>query len=119
TPIPIESRPMTRDGDWSEVRPAIADGGNIIYAAFNRVTGPSDDGTGYKSDVIVVRDDEGGAANPPFSALDDPQGGHGLRVIKQRVFPGDEAALGGDRLSDDLAIAVHPTQPNKVYLVWG
>jgi hypothetical protein len=119
TPIPINYRSMTTDGDWSEVRTAIAAGGNVIYAAFNRVTSTSDDGTQLTADVIVVRDDEGGAAKTPFSSLDDPQGGHGLRAVPQRIFAGDDEALGGDRLGDDLAIAVHPTKPNKVYLVWG
>jgi len=116
SPVPIEYQPTTID--WSEVRPAITANGNVVYAAFNRITSLSDDGTPVMSEVVVVRDDQGGASKTPFSSLDDPQGGHGLRVVKQRVFAWDKC-LGGDRLGDDLAIAVHPTNPNKVYLVWG
>ncbi len=115
TPVPIEYQPKAID--WSEVRPAIAEDGKVVYAAFNRVTSLSDDGTPLISDVVVVRDDEGGAAPSPFSSLDDPEGGYGLRVVKQRVFAWNKC-LGGDRLGDDLAIAVNPADKNKVYLVW-
>jgi hypothetical protein len=116
TPLPIEYQPTTID--WSEVRPAITASGNVVYAAFNRVISLSNEGIPVMSEVVVVRDDQGGASKTPFSSLDDPQGGHGLRVVKQRVFAWNKC-LGGDRLGDDLAIAVHPTNPNKVYLVWG
>jgi len=115
TPVPIEYRPKTID--WSEVRPAIGAGGKVVYAAFNRVTSLSDDQTPLSSDVVVVRDDGGGVSPLPFSSLEDPEGGYGLRVVKQRVFAWN-TCLGGDRLGDDLAIAVHPINKNKVYLVW-
>jgi len=115
TPVLIEYRPKTID--WSEVRPAIGAGGKVVYAAFNRVTSLSDDQTPLSSDVVVVRDDGGGVSPLPFSSLEDPEGGYGLRVVKQRVFAWN-TCLGGDRLGDDLAIAVHPINKNKVYLVW-
>jgi hypothetical protein len=123
TPLPIDYRPMTKKGDWSEVRSAIAADGNVVYAAFNRVTSVSyeqcrwgSDIAMMTSDVVVVRDDKGGASTRPFSSLVDPKGTPGV-VVEQRKLAGTEC-LGGDRLGDDLAIAVHPTDQNKVYLVW-
>jgi hypothetical protein len=125
TPIPIDYRPMTIPGDWSEVRPAIATDGNVIYAAFNRVTNASgqacQDDPRYPatltSDLVVVRDDNGGASPNPFGSLVDPTGTPGIVVVGQRKLTGTEC-LGGDRLGDDLALAVHPRNANKVYLVW-
>jgi hypothetical protein len=124
TPLPIDYRPMTGPGDWSEVRPAIAADGKVVYAGFNRVTSlsieqcpwGSDIGT-MTSDVVVVRDDNGGASTKPFSSLVDPKGTPGI-VVAGRKLAGTEC-LGRDRLGDDLALAVHPQNPNKVYLVWG
>src|SRR5438477_2400325 len=125
TPVPIDYRPMTKPGDWSEVRPAIAADGKVVYAAFNRVTNVSyQQCVGSKelatltSDVVVVRDDNGGASTKPFSSLLDPKGTPGIVVVEQRKLAGTNC-LGGDRLGDDLALAVHPHESNKAYLVWG
>ena len=45
------------------------------------------------SEVVVVRDDNGGASTTPFSSLDDPQGGPGMRVVKQRALRGINALV--------------------------
>jgi hypothetical protein len=116
TPFSIESRNAYLDS--SEVRPAITADGAMVYAVFNRVTCISDDQIMWTSDVVIVRDDNGGASKPPFSSLIDPEDGlPGARVVKQRTFAWDKC-LGGDRLGGDLAMAVHPGNKNKVYLVW-
>ena len=96
TPVPIEYQPKTID--WSEVRSAIAADGKVVYAAFNRVTSLSDDQTPLISDVVVVRDDEGGASPSPFSSLVDPDKYNKPgRVVVNRTFAWDRC-LGGDRL---------------------
>ena len=65
TPVPVEYQPKAID--W-EVRSAIAAGGKVVYAAFNRVTDVTyqqcDEHTlaTLTSDVVVVRDDNGGAS---------------------------------------------------------
>ena len=124
TPLPIDYRPMTKPGDWSEVRPAIAAEGKVVYAAFNRVTNVSyqqcDDSTDLAtltSDVVVVRDDNGGASTKPFSSLVDPKNTPGIVAVGERKLAATKC-LGGDRLVEDLALAVHPHEPNKIYLVW-
>jgi hypothetical protein len=123
TPLPIDYRPMTKPGDWSEVRPAIAADGKVVYAAFNRITnvsyqqcGESKELATLTSDVVVVRDDNGGASTKPFSSLVDPKGTPGVVVVGRKLAGNN--CLGGDRLADDLALAVHPQKPNMVYLVW-
>jgi hypothetical protein len=121
TPVPVEYQPKAID--W-EVRSAIAADGKIVYAAFNRVTGVTYQQCGeYKdlatmtSEVVVVRDDNGGASTPPFSSLVDPQRTPGVVAVQQRTLAGT-TCLGGDRIADDLALAVDPRDPKKVYLVW-
>ena len=123
TPFSIESQ--NANWDSSEVRPAMLGDGKVVYAAFNRVISESSDGcspswdAGIRtSDVVVVRDDNGGASTPPFTSLVDPQNQlPGVVAVKHRAFAWDKC-LGGDRLGGDLAIAVDPLDPNKVYLVW-
>ena len=121
TPVPVEYQPKAID--W-EVRSAIAADGKIVYAAFNRVTdityqqcGKYTEPALMTSEVVVVRDDNGGASTPPFSSLVDPQGTPGVVAVQQRKLTGTEC-LGGDRIADDLALAVDPRDPKKVYLVW-
>jgi hypothetical protein len=121
TPFSVESR--NGPGDSSEVRPALTANGNVVYAAFNRINSASNEcseswhaGT-RTSDVVVVRDDNGGASIPPFSSLVDPTDNKIGRLVVNRTFAWDKC-LGGDRLGGDLAIAVHPGDQNKVYLVW-
>jgi hypothetical protein len=117
TPFSIEFRDLY--GDNCEVRPAIATDGNVVYAAFNHLTAEVNDGDNvHIAAVVVVRDDNRGASTPPFSSLKDPGDKlPGVLVVKQRAVAWNRC-LGGDRLGGDLAIAVHPSDKNKVYLVW-
>ena len=89
----------------------------MVYVVFNRVTRESANKILRTGDVVLVRDDNGGASTRPFTALVDPDKRPGRRVVKQRTFGWDQC-LGGDRLSGDLAIAVHPKNAGTVYLVW-
>lgn len=121
TPVPVEYQ--SKAADW-EVRPAIAADGKIVYAAFNRVTDITEqqcvtdkEPDVLTSEVVVVRDDNGGASTKAFSSLVNPTGTPGVVAVAQRELFGDEC-LGGDRIADDLALAVDPRNPRKVYLVW-
>jgi hypothetical protein len=115
--IRLESR-STFGRDGAEIRPAISADGNVVYAVFNRVTSQSSNEILRTGDVVLVRDDNGGNSTRPFTALVDPADKRpGLRVIKKRTFGWDQC-LGGDRLSGDLAIAVHPKDAGVIYLVW-
>ena len=116
TPFSIESRDLY--GDNCEVRPAATADGKVVYATFNHLTvKPTDNDATRTADVVVVRDDNGGASTSPFSSLKDPQDKVAGVRVKNRTFAWNKC-LGGDRLGGDLAIAVHPTDPSKVYLVW-
>ena len=71
-----------------------------------------------KSDVVVVRDDNGGSAVATFSDLVDPGDNiAGMRVAKNVSFVWD-GLLGNQRLGGDLTIAVDPNTSQTVYLVW-
>jgi hypothetical protein len=117
TPFSIESRDLY--GDGCEVRPAMSGDGKVVYVAFNHLTKEPKDGDIERSAaVVVVRDDQGGASTPPFSSLKDPgDKKHGVLVVKKRTYAWDRC-LGGDRLGGDLALAAHPGNADKVYLVW-
>jgi hypothetical protein len=125
-PIRAESRD-TQCGDFHqdgpEIRPAISSNGKTIYAAFNgwrSCSGSSDEIGTVTSDVVVVRDDNGGVGTNPFSALLDPvDHRRGIRVVKARAFNWDKPLLGKTRIGGDLAIAVDPRESKTVYLVWG
>jgi hypothetical protein len=121
TPVPVEYQPQAID--W-EARSAIATDGKVVYAAFNRVTDVTsqqckeDTEPGVlTSEVVVVRDDDGGASGKPFSSLPDANSTPGVVAVPSRKLAGTEC-LGGDRMADDLALAVDPRDPKKVYLVW-
>jgi len=112
----LETRP-TAGQDGPSVRPAIgADG--TVYAAF--FGWRSFNGRIAKSDVVVVRDDNGGSGPNPFTALLDPADGKaGLRVVKNRSIPWSNApTLGQERIGSTLSIAVDPGNSKVVYVAW-
>jgi len=99
-----------------QVRPAVHPDGTV-YAAFygwrafsstKRVT----------SDVVVVRDDDGGDSAKPFTALSDPSDSLPGRLVAKNVAFVWDARLGNNRLGGDLALAVDPADSAVVYLVW-
>src|SRR2546425_455749 len=66
--IPVETR-KTAGQDGPSVRPAVANDGTV-YAAF--FGWRKFDGKTATSDIVVVRDDAGGAGSNPFQAFKDP-----------------------------------------------
>lgn len=108
----------TNGQDLPPIRPAIASNNTTIYAAYFgwRVGGTTD--------VVVVRDDSGGAGASPFTALVDPGDGlAGVRVVTGRnvIFENfSHANFGQERLvASNLTIAVNPTNNAHVCVGWG
>jgi hypothetical protein len=120
----IESRTTscghyTQDGP--EIRPAVSSDGKTVYSIFNGWRRCSDDlNIGIvTADVVVVRDDNGGAGTSPFTALRDPQDNSiGIRIVQGRQFAWDSPHLGKQRVSGDLAIAVDPRDSKGAYVAW-
>lgn len=117
TPFSVESRDLY--GDSCEVRPSTSGDGKVVYAAFNHLTKePKKEDTAWSAEVVVVRDDNGGASIPPFGSLKDPRDNKfGVVAVENRTYAWNRC-LGGDRLGGDLALAVHPIDSRKIYLVW-
>jgi hypothetical protein len=69
------------------------------------------------SDVVVVRDDNGG--NGGWAALVDPADGlAGRRVVTGVAVPPVGTQLGSVRVSSRIAIAVDPRNRRRVYIAW-
>lgn len=102
--------------DGYEVRPT-AHGDGKVYVAFKSWL--SYTASTVTTDIVVVRDDNCGA-NGFVDLLDPLDGIPGLRVAKKvHIKDSDTALLGGQRLDNDLSIAVDPNNSATVYLVWG
>jgi hypothetical protein len=122
--IRIESR-ATAGQDGPPVRPAVhADG--TIYGVFyhwtNRVGNFSPFAT-ITSDVVVIRDDNGGGGATPFTNLVDPGDGlAGMRVVQNRTVPWantSQATFGQERfVGSNATIAVDPRNSSTVYIAW-
>jgi hypothetical protein len=78
------------------------------------------DGSTATSDVVVVRDDNGGAGTSPFQALRDPSDNRAGRIVAGAVtIPWSNApTLGFERIGSTLSIAVDPNRSDTVYLSW-
>jgi hypothetical protein len=95
TPVRIEAR-TTSGQDGPSIRPTVADD-NTVYAAFfgwrRFVSGV------ITSDIVVVRDDNGGAGTSPFQALAGTDGLPGRRVAQNRTIRFSNApTLGQERI---------------------
>ena len=117
-PARIETR-ATSGQDGPTIRPTVHRNGTV-YAACYRWT--SFVGGIATADVIVVREDGGGAAIP-FAALVDPSDGLAGRIVVQnRVVPfinQSQPAFGQERfLGSNLSIVVHPRNSSRAYLAW-
>jgi hypothetical protein len=122
--IQIESR-GTAGQDGPPIRPAIhADG--TIYGVFyhwtNRVGNFSPFAT-ITTDVVVIRDDNGGAGATPFTNLVDPGDGlAGMRVVQRRIVPWantSQVTFGQERfVGSNASIAVDPRNSSTVYIAW-
>jgi hypothetical protein len=117
----VEKR-ITVGQDGPPVRTAVHPDGTV-YAAFQRWVNALPSGPGDRSvDIVVVRDDNWGSGSSPFRALLDADDGNaGTRVAKDRFvrFTASTGPLGQERIGADLAIAVDPTDSDKVWLAWG
>ena len=113
TQVPIEFR-ASLPLDGYEVRPAAHSDGTV-YAAYK--SWDSWDGTTVMTKIILVRDDNWGANG--FINLEDPIDGIPGRIIADNVRIKDPQYLGGQRLDNDLSIAVDPRNSATVYIVWG
>jgi hypothetical protein len=124
--VRIEVRP-TAGQDGPQVRPvAHADG--TAYAAFYGWRSQSGSFPGgtlvVTTDIVVVRDDNGGSGAHAFQDLTDPGDGLPGRLVARGVttpFQQNGTAVNGQqRVGGALSIAVDP-QPNNsgtVYLAW-
>jgi hypothetical protein len=124
TSIVIEAR-GTAGQDGPPIRPAVHPDGTI-YGAFyhwTRIAGNFSPNATITSDVVVVRDDTGGAGPNPFTALVDPGDGQpGRRVVQDRTVPWantSQPTFGQERfVGSNLSIAVDPRNSATVYAAW-
>jgi hypothetical protein len=101
--------------DGPSIRPAIHANGTI-YGAFFRWT--SCGSAPFTADVVVVRDDNWGSGSTPFTALVDPSDGNSGKLVATGVSIPWMLLLGTQRIGSQLAVAVDPTDSQKVYLAW-
>ena len=94
--------------DGAAVRVAI--NGDRVYGALQRFN--SDVGSAIAGDIVVVRDDAGGAGG--YSDLGT--GGVGVAVATGERLP--QGSLGQERLGSDLSIAVDPNDPDRVVVAY-
>jgi hypothetical protein len=107
--------------DGPPIRTAVHPDGTV-YAAFQRwvknlPSGPLD----FAMDVVLTRDDNWGGGTSPFRALIDSGDGHaGKRVAKNRFirFTASTGPLGQERIGSDLAVAVDPSDSDRVWVAW-
>jgi uncharacterized repeat protein (TIGR01451 family) len=105
------------------VRTAVYGDGQRVYAAFYRFKS-SVDGDEV-SDLIVVRDDNGGLGGfnvLPINGNGGNDGVHDTQVVRDIVVALGEGnygtSLGSERLGSDCSIAIHPSQPDIVYVAY-
>jgi hypothetical protein len=123
--VRVEKR-ATAGQDGPQCRP-ISHPDGTVYAAFYgwRSTAGSFPANTLivTGDVVVVRDDRGGASANPFTALVDAGDGlAGMRVSKSVKFPfnrNGSATTGQQRIGGTISIAVDPRNSSTVYLAWG
>jgi hypothetical protein len=117
TPVRLEHRSIgsgLRNG--YAIRPvAHADG--TVYAVLERWTAGAF-GHQITTDIVVVRDDSWGSGAQPFTALSDPGDNQPGRLVATGVVINDGGTLGQERLNNDLAIAVDPSNSDIVYVAW-
>jgi hypothetical protein len=102
--------------DGYAIRPvAHADG--TVYVAYERWTGGAFRQT-ITTDIVVARDDSWGGSASPFTDLTDPNDGLPGRLVATGVTIDDGGFLGQERLNNDLAIAVDPTNSDVVCVAW-
>lgn len=126
--IRIEARNTGTGGqDGPPIRPAVHADGTVygIFYGWRAATGDFNPTALITADVVVVRDDSGGAGATPFTALTDPSDGRaGRKVVIGRVIPWanvNQANFGQERfVGSNISIAVDPRsgQSGTVYVAW-
>src|SRR6266581_2026799 len=114
--IRVESR-TTAGQDGPPVRPSIHPDGTAyaIYHSWRTFNDKSGEGT---ADIVVVRDDQGGAGAKPFTDLvDSTDGKAGVRVAQNTKF-NFNGVLGQQRTGGDVALVVDPTNSDVVYIAY-
>lgn len=119
----IETR-GTAAQDGPPIRTAIHSNGTI-YSAFygwRTMVGNFNPNATITSDVVVVRDNNGGTGANPFTALSDSDGFAGIRVVQNRTIPWANTSqpnFGQERfVGSNITIAVDPTRSSTVYIAW-
>jgi hypothetical protein len=111
----LEERPPTPQ-DSPQIRVTMHPGAGKIYGVFvhwNNFNGALAD-----ADVVVVRDDHGGAGTSTFQDLKGPDGLAGVKVVSGAKIPWEMPGLGQERIGGDPAIAVDPRDDQHVYLAY-
>jgi hypothetical protein len=117
----VERRnPNVQDGP--PTRTALHSDGTV-YAAFqhyNALNVVSPNVWDGNFNVIVVRDDDWGRGNNPFSALAGNDGVAGIGIATNQFFRFTRTTgpLGQERIGADLAIAVDPRDSATVFVAW-
>ena len=102
--------------DGYAIRPVAHSDGTVYVAYEGWRSGTF--GSNITTDIVVARDDNWGQGSPAFSDLKDPGDKKAGRLVQTGVVIDDGGILGQERLNNDLAIAVDPTNSDVVYLAW-
>jgi hypothetical protein len=114
--IRVESR-ETPGQDGPPVRPSIHPDGTAyaIYHSWRSFNDQTGEGT---ADIVVLRDDSGGAGSKPFTDLVDSSDHKvGVRVAQNTKF-NFNGVLGLQRTGGDVSLAVDPTNSDVVYVAY-
>jgi hypothetical protein len=116
-PVVLETRSVGSGLlDGYAIRPAAHPDGTV-YVVYERWTSGSF-GSNITTDIIVARDDNWASGSSPFTALTDPSDSKPGRKVATGVVINDGGFIGQERLNNDLAIAVDPTNSDVVYVAW-
>lgn len=112
----LETR-ASAEQDGPSVRPSVATDHTVYVAYFGW---RAFSGNVATSDVVVVRDDNGGAGPTRFRDLVDPGDGLPGRIVAHNVtIPWSNApTLGQERIGSTLSLAVDPNHSATVYIAW-
>jgi hypothetical protein len=104
--------PPGRDG--ASVRAAYHSSG-VVYAAFYSPVSETE------ANIVVVRDNQWGASNPPFAVLQTGGVAGAIAAASVPYAGGDsEVQLNGQRVGrSQISIAVDPNDAESVWLAWG
>jgi hypothetical protein len=115
--VRLDPRNTTSPQDGPSIRVSMAKD-NTVYASYFQWT--NFNGAMATSNVVIVRDDNGGTGPNPFTALLGPGGQSGVFAAAGVQIPWSNApTLGQERIGSTLSIAVDPNNSSTVYVAWG